>query len=149
MVIFCNKILVVACRRKVKKMKNFFALLVIIVFTAVNVYAEKMDLNTISDLQPCSLHSTAKKAPHAYKFSLRRGAKKHRGNSSFDRTDGIAFDDDAMIFEGSDSKNYSKPVIDMDSMALINISGSRACDMGGDLAYESITVSDLTNQQKK
>ena len=86
-------------------MKNLFALLVVIVFTAVNIYAEKLDLNSLSELQPYFQHITAKKAAGAYKFSMHHSMKKHHGNNSFDSTDGINFDDDAIIFEGFDSKN--------------------------------------------
>jgi hypothetical protein len=134
---------------KSKKMKNLFALLVIIVFITVNIYAEKVDLNSLSELQPYFQHISAKKAGGAYKFTMHHSLKKHRGNNSFDRTDGINFDDDAMIFEGFDSKSYSKPAVDMTAAVLMQAARSRACDRGEALAYETITVSDLTNQQRK
>ena len=128
-------------------MKNLFAMFVIIVFTAVNVYAEKADLNSISELQPCPQHITLKKGAAANKFARHHGIKKHRGKGTLDRMDGINFGDDAVTYEGFEFKNYGKPAGDIKAEALIRAPWSR--ERGLCLSYESAASSYLTNQQRK
>ena len=129
-------------------MKNLVALILIIVFTAVNIYAEKSDINSLSEFQPYVI-SAKKMIKMSYHFKIKHAKKTHHGTDFFDNIDGINFDDDAMICDGFELKDMVKSTLGVRDTGLTYVAGSGTWNCEVSALFDSATVSCLTNQQKK
>jgi hypothetical protein len=86
--------------------KQLVLLLNIVVFVAINVYAESADFNSLSDNQ--SFYTTVKHLK-AQSKSKNMSMRRHQGKRFLDRTENMGYNDEALLFDTE--KTYGGAVV--------------------------------------